>query len=216
MPITDTFDVPDQTFRQGPAQTGDTTAIDFMWTLTNTMADARHLTYSRGTWGYTIFRTVFTEESGGQFPIAMEKMQKWVTQYYLHHNRFRKWGEKGLENEKPDGSVNDELARRFRVELIEDRELDIPLLKNATPGDLGRLCDVFHRWVVSVGGDPDCRNSATNPRMQLFLAIDSECLEELANMTDELLPLNTAPTHEEWGRRIQTRPGWIWGFDYHA
>lgn len=163
-----------------------------------------------------VFRTVFTEESDRQFPIAMEKMQKWVTQYYLHYNRFCSWGEKGLRSEKTDGSVNDEIARRFRVELIEDKELDIPVLQNATPGDVERLCDRFRRWVLSVGGDPECRDSNTNPQMQLFLAIDSERLEELANMSDELLPLNTAPTHEEYVRRIQTRPGWIWGFDYHG
>jgi hypothetical protein len=146
----------------------------------------------------------------------MEKMQKWVTQYYLHYNRFCRWGERGFENEKTDGRSNDELARRFRIELIEDKELDIPDLQNATPENIERLCDRFRRWVVSVGGDPEYRDSATDPRMQLFLAIDSECLEELANMTDELLPLNTAPTHEEWVRRIRTRPGWIWGFDYEA
>lgn len=54
MPITDTFNTPDEAFRRGGGGTRDGTAMDFIWTLTDTMSDAApHLTYARGTWGYT-------------------------------------------------------------------------------------------------------------------------------------------------------------------
>lgn len=52
--------------------------------------------------------------------------------------------------------------------------------------------------------------------MQLFLAIDTECLDELASMTDEILPVEVAPTHKEYVGRIRTRPGRIWAFGYHT
>lgn len=58
--------------------------------------------------------------------------------------RFHGWGEKAPANLKPNGLANDEVARRFRMELVEDKKLNIPILQRATPEDIKTLCDYFH------------------------------------------------------------------------
>ncbi|KAK7413366.1 hypothetical protein QQX98_007743 [Neonectria punicea] len=125
--------------------------------------------YARGTWGYTVFRTVYTEESDRLFPIAVEKLQKWLTQYHFHSRRFPLWGERGEARQKTNGSVNVEVARRFRMEIIEDKTLDMTNLRNATTEDIKLLCSQFCSWVTSVGGDPECDDCSTNPLSETSL-----------------------------------------------
>jgi len=44
----------------------------------------------------------------------MEKLRRWVTQYFIHTNR--------LAMNKNDCSINEELRRRFIVEGFEDTD----------------------------------------------------------------------------------------------
>ncbi|KAH6988493.1 hypothetical protein EDB80DRAFT_730179 [Ilyonectria destructans] len=195
----------------------DSTAIWRMRTLSDVMYSSPDLKYARGTWGYTILRTVYTEESDLLFPIVVKKLQKWVTEVWVHWRRFPRWGEKGEEGKKSNGSVNDEVARRFCVEVIEDKEnLNIPELKDASPEDIKLLCDRFSSWAIGVGGDPEHRGYATTPRMLLFLAIDSSSLHNLVKLLDETPPQRTARDLQEKLHWRNSGDGWLWLFDYQS
>ncbi|KAK6836180.1 hypothetical protein PG987_006675 [Apiospora arundinis] len=90
-------------------------------------------TDARGSWGYTILCTVYTPESNDLFPSAISKLERWVREHPLHINRFPMFGEKGRAKHKSDGSLNDELARCFRFELVQDeKRLNLPRLSGAS------------------------------------------------------------------------------------
>lgn len=80
-----------------------------------------------------VLRTVYTEESDVLFSRAIEQLERWMTRHYLHISRFPMWEGRKLARPKPDGTLNEELARRFRIEVIEDKDkLDFPSLEDAT------------------------------------------------------------------------------------
>lgn len=114
MSIKDTFEQPGfEFFSNAPGfrvPGRDPIAVEDIKTLFQIMPWAPDSQYARGTWGYTIkllllilrgvsmwwltsqvFRTVHTEESDRLFPIAMEKLYKWLTQYHFHATRFHGW-----------------------------------------------------------------------------------------------------------------------------
>lgn len=146
-----------------------------------------------------VLRTVYTPESDELFPSALAKLDIWVRQYHLHINRFPMWGERGqAEHEKlSNGSINDELGRRFRVELVQDeKRLNMPHLNRASQEDVRSLCDVFDDWVASVGQDPHAEYSLS-PRFCDCLVVDEEALRSLAALPDETLKLYVAADSEE-------------------
>jgi hypothetical protein len=139
-----------------------------------------------------VFRTVYTEESDAMLPIAMEKLNLWMTRYYLHLNRFDFRAKTEEAKQKLDATVNEELARRFRLQLVQDQvKLNMPNLKSAKHDDIRYLCDYFHQWVASVGEDPQCEYPKS-PRIVDFLAIDEESMHFLAALPYEILPLRVA------------------------
>ena len=166
---------------------------------------------------FQVFRTVYTEESNQLFPLAVEKLQRWITRWHVYTYCFRGYGERWKQWEIPNRSINDEIARRFRIEVIEDpNRLNIPKIKDATSQDLETLCDRFSSWVVSVGGDPDYRDYATTPRFLDFLVIDDDALRSLSLLGDEIPPHTTARDIGEWRSRMSQSRAWLWFFDNQA
>ncbi|KAK8001028.1 hypothetical protein PG991_013250, partial [Apiospora marii] len=144
-------------------------------------------------------RTVYTPESDDLFPSAIAKLEKWLRQYYLHIGRFPMWGAQGEADHQKmaDGSINDELGRRFRVELVQDAQrLNLPHLDRASQEDICSLCDVFDAWVASVGQDPQAE-CALSPRFCDCLAVDEAALRSLAAHPDEPPWLHVCATSEE-------------------
>lgn len=66
------------------------------------------------TWGFTIYRTVYTPESNELFPAALEILNRIVRR----HTHFQIDWMRPVWN--PDPAPNDELLRRFHNEVIED------------------------------------------------------------------------------------------------
>ncbi|KAK8128432.1 hypothetical protein PG984_009540 [Apiospora sp. TS-2023a] len=160
MSIQETFDgIPDEltTNLQRPRIPNlDTEASDLMYRLLQCTSRQPPGTYARGSWGYTskleifirlsltshlsfadcgqVLRTVYTPESDALLPSVLVKLERWRSQYHLHINRFPFWGELGEAEHKKrsNGSVNDELGRRFRIKLVQDKEkLNLPHLQHA-------------------------------------------------------------------------------------
>ncbi|KAK8047550.1 hypothetical protein PG996_015614 [Apiospora saccharicola] len=191
-----------------------------MLTLSDNLAIQPPGEYARGSWGYTsecrdtcfcsylavtfplltsaqVLRTVYTPESNDLFPAAIAKLEIWMRKYYLHINRFPMWGDIGeaKHRNKANGSINDELGRRFRVELLEDKDRlgHLPRLDRASHDDIRSLCDVFDTWVASVGQDPPRdENTSISPRFCDCLVVDEEALRSLAALPEDPPQLHVA------------------------
>ncbi|KAK6858019.1 hypothetical protein PG995_005718 [Apiospora arundinis] len=138
-------------------------------------------TDARGSWGYTIqvLCTVYTPESNDLFPSAIAKLERWVSEHHLHANRFPMFGEKGKAKHNSNGSLNDELARRFRVEFFQDeKRLNLPRLSGASQDDIRALCDVFNEWVFDclVVDENALRSLVALPEEPPQLHVAEECL----------------------------------------
>ncbi|KAK4034660.1 hypothetical protein C8A01DRAFT_18573 [Parachaetomium inaequale] len=177
-------------------------------------------TYAWGSWGWTILRTVYDKESDALFPAAIEKLRRWVVGYWIHYGRFCGFGEPDIARaeKKADGSVNDALGERLRFEVLEDRErLNMPDLGKTTAEDIQTLCNRFHKWVASVGEDPDTRPPA-DPRLVNFVVVDAESLRALASVPENVLPHGVAADREEFIRRRYSPcyAGYAWLVDHRA
>ncbi|KAK8104931.1 hypothetical protein PG999_008290 [Apiospora kogelbergensis] len=143
-------------------------------------------------------------ESNDLFPAAIAKLEDWMRKYHLHIHRFPIWGEKGeaQHQKNTNGSINDELGRRFRVELLEDKDrLNLPHLNRASHDDICSLCDVFDTWVASVGQDPPLAETSISPRFCDCLAVDDEALRSLAALSEDPPQLHVAAdcaTKQKW------------------
>ncbi|KAK7981749.1 hypothetical protein PG996_009437 [Apiospora saccharicola] len=133
-----------------------------------------------------LLRTVYTPESNALLPSVIVKLERWMSQYHLHINRFPFWGESGEAERKKrsNGSVNNELGRRFQAEL------------HASQQDICALCDVFDARVASVGHDPHAESSPS-PRFCDSLVIDEESLRSLVEISEEPPRLHVAADSEE-------------------
>ncbi|KAK8137615.1 hypothetical protein PG984_003108 [Apiospora sp. TS-2023a] len=189
-----------------PIPNRDANAMTCMLTLSDNLESQPPGSYARGSWGYTILRTVYTPESNALFPAAIAKLEVWMRKYHLHINRFPMWGEIGeaKHRNKTNGSINDELGRRFRIELLEDKDRlgHLPHLDRASHDDIGSLCDVFDTWVASVGQDPPRdENTSISPRFCDCLVVDEEALRSLAALPEDPPRLHVAAdcaTKQKW------------------
>lgn len=139
--------------------------------------------------------------------------------WWAHYNCFAGYGERGLERERKrqNRSINDEVVRRFRIEVIENPDkLDIPNLKNATSADLKTLCDYFSNWARSVGADPDDRGESVSPRFLDFLVLDGDALRSLSLLPDETPPQRVATDINELRYKRGQADAWLWLSDYQA
>lgn len=115
---------------------------------------------------------------------VLEKMKRWVTQYLVHVGR--------LASNKPDASVTEEMARRFAVDVVEDRDgysealRCHPDLEGASQEDIKSLVEIFETWRADTLGDVDMENLGRyNPRFCDFLVIDEGSLRSLAALPEE-------------------------------
>lgn len=135
----------------------------------------------------------------------MANLARWTAQYFVHTKR--------LANNKPDGSVNEELGRRLVLEVLDDAKAVSALKGLSLPADLApaksglasssssqeyfeKLTRLFDGWVhQTVGSDRD--DNAMNPRFYDFLVIDDGALRSLAALPDEIPSPDPAVPREE-------------------
>lgn len=155
------------------------------------------VTYAEGSWGYSgtshlcqtssvfltypvVLRVVYTQESDTLWPIALQKFNRWATQYFIHLNQL-------LKN-KPNGEINKELARRFILEVVENKalkDLNLPNLSADTPQqDVQSLTQIFEGWRKEAVGDINF-DPRDNTRFCDFLVIDEASLRTLAALPEE-------------------------------
>ncbi len=129
----------------------------------------------------------------------MEKLNKWLY-YALHLSRFPSYGKRGEQQQKPDGSFNEELWKRLHFDLVEDQDN----LSGAEASPTA-LCDYFRRWAASKGVDPD---DYRDPRFWDCLVLDEASLRSIVELLpDEPPPLRVARDSEEKGTWVRARQG---------
>ena len=190
--------IPEAFFRELPAK-HDSEAVTALSALQPSPLRPRQF-YGHGSWGYTVLRTVYTPESDVLFPIAMERLKRLV-HYWCHYNRFPAYGA-FCERERIDYTEpNDQLARRFFLDVVEDREGLAHL-------DHKGSADYFRRWLTGIdtSGAPHCE-----PRFSSYLVVDAESLASLAKIPDELPPLQCPATKKDKADTLGTGyPAWLW------
>ncbi|KAK3296336.1 uncharacterized protein B0H64DRAFT_374434 [Chaetomium fimeti] len=204
---------------------------------------SRHTTYAQHLWGFTILRTVYTPESDALFPIAMRRLDAWA-RYSPHQGRFPKYGQAYESKAVTDGEPNEELAKRFYCDMIEDKDRLAGIQSDAE--GFAKLRDYFREWLVSVGVQPDLplnhddddndddndddpdlgpalepNESHDDPRFRSVLVVDEECLRSLIEeLPDETPPLRTAVDREEWlkylrmVREAARKPRGLWSLEW--
>ncbi|KAB5582264.1 hypothetical protein GE09DRAFT_1074299 [Coniochaeta sp. 2T2.1] len=171
--------------------------------------------YGNGTWGYTVLRTVYTPESDVLFPEVIDKIKRAV-HYGSHSHRFPLLRQHCEEKCIPYAEPNDEICRRFYMDVIEDKA---NLEKLDGPEHFMALYAYFRQWLVGVGvnpedPDPELPIVPRHPRFRQFLVIDAESLQALAKIPNETPPLRCAVDLQEkykfvrWGQE-----GWLWLLD---
>ncbi|KAJ0334307.1 hypothetical protein COL5a_000359 [Colletotrichum fioriniae] len=168
------------------------------------------ITYAAGSWGYTVLRTAYSEDSDTLWPIAMEKLNRWVTKYFIHANR--------LVTNKPDGEVNEELARRFLLEVVEDKEsekLKFPDLSTASQETIQTLTQVFEDWRRSAIGEIGS-GLGDSPRFCDFIVIDEASMRSLAALPDDLPSTELVPRAERRARNQIWAGVYVWLVDSRA
>lgn len=147
------------------------------------------------------------------FAKAIENLRIWVSQFYIHQNRCSLWGEKGIAKFKVNGAVNEELGRRFRVEVIEDAaRLNFPDLSTITTEDANVISAVFDEWVTSVGEDSQAI-PARYARLHDFIAIDAISLASLLELpSTPPTPIRPFATQAE-KRDLSAEVSFVWFFD---
>jgi hypothetical protein len=71
---------------------------------------------------WLLLRTAYSDESNALWPTAMEKLRRWVTQDFIHTDR--------VTMNKNDISINEELRRRFIVEVFDNTDSEKLKLPN--------------------------------------------------------------------------------------
>jgi hypothetical protein len=140
-----------------------------------------------------VLRTTYSDESNTLWPIALENLRRWVTQYFVHLNR--------LATNKSDSSVNEELGRRFILEEVDvDLEkINVPDFDNASQDDIKALTNVFDSWLCNAVGDVDSNaefNIQDSARFCDFLVIDEGSLRSLATLPKETPSLELVSREE--------------------
>ncbi|KAK4041885.1 hypothetical protein C8A01DRAFT_34134 [Parachaetomium inaequale] len=163
---------------------------------------------AHGSWGYTILRTAYGPESDALFAVALERLKSQVYWWGNHTGRFSAFGALCEEYRVDYDEPNQELFRRFYVEVIEDKEGLAHLDGGADEARFTALGEYFRRWVAGVetGWNPE-----KNPRFCVCLVLDSESVASLAALPEELPPLRCAVDLEEKRQFLGTGAGaWVW------
>jgi len=157
-----------------------------------------HRGHAHGSWGYTVLRTAYTPESDVLVPVALDGLKRYV-HWWCHHGRFPAFGALCEEQRVDFSEPNDELFRRFYLEVVEDREGLAHLDGGGGGGDgvangderFAALGDYFRRRVVAgVADTGDCPED--NPRFCVCLVLDSESVASLVRLPEQPPPLRCA------------------------
>jgi hypothetical protein len=146
------------------------------------------------------------------FPEAISKLKQFV-HYRLHSDRFPWFGAKGERDKETNPIYNDELWRRFHLDILEDADgmsadSDDPFLNRT------QLCNYFKKWVASKGGDPE---EYGNPRFWDCLVINEESMKSLLALPDETPPLRVAVDNAEKAPWREVDAGaFVWILDSRA
>ncbi|KAJ0344384.1 hypothetical protein KNSL1_009416 [Colletotrichum chrysophilum] len=167
------------------------------------------VTYAEGSWGYTVLRVVYTQESDVLWSIALKKLNRWITQYFIHGNRLIK--------NKPNGEINEELARRFVLEPVENKTLeDLKLLnlsEDTSQRDMQSLTQVFEDWRKKAVGENADLDPRDNTRFCDFLVIDEASLRTLAALPEETPSLEMVSRSERRARHDLWAGSFVWLID---
>lgn len=127
-------------------------------------------TLRQPTWGFTIFRTIYTPESDIHFPFFLAKLGTYVKYFVdedLRQQSFRTHG-----TEQPfDSGPNKEMKRRFVNDVVEDRKL------SGVSEDEVR--NVFTRWLEDNGVDIQCHQLYA--RRRVCIMVDEDVLNSVAS-----------------------------------
>lgn len=160
-----------------------------------------------------VLRTAYSEEADALWPTAMDRLTRWVAEYFVHENR--------LATGKSDGSVNAEVGRRFVLDVVEASENAAPVLKEhpdlsrAGQEDINALTAVFTAWVQQAVGEADV-NPAYNARFSDFLVIDEASLRSLAALPAETPSLEPVSRVERRARMSLFSDAYVWLVDAQA
>lgn len=159
-----------------------------------------------------MLRTIYSEDVDARFAQAVQNLERWVSQFYIHQNRTPFWGDKGVKGFKPNGAINEELGRRFRIEVVEEASrLNFPDLTAISTQDAQSLSTVFDEWVASVGEDPT--GDARCARFHDFLAVDAASLASLLELPQvPPAPIRPFATREE-KLQLCSEVSFVWFFD---
>lgn len=153
------------------------------------------------TWGWTIFRTVYTPESEHIFHSAVAKLNRWLT----HHVRSTVLQERGRNRAIPP-ELSNEIPERMRNDVVENREL----LDGA---DWDTIYETFQRWILGQGVPEDWqlafRCVPGNVRYNSCIVIDAPALDSINQLPD--FPPE-APDEIELRRNPMDhqRNAWVW------
>lgn len=157
----------------------------------------------------SVLRTVYTEESDTLFPRAIDKLINWV-HYGIQAARFPMFGAKGEARKKMNPVYNDELWKRFDLDIVEDK---FRLQSQDPTRDSARLSNYFREWVESKAEDPlDYRN----PRFLDCIIINEDSMRSLLALPDETPPLRVPVDRREKTTWPADDDAFVWLLDSRA
>lgn len=170
--------------------------------------------HARGSWGYTLLRTAYTPEADELFPIAIARLKSYV-HYWCHSDRFFSYGARCEERRVDFAEPNEEVFRRFHLDVVEDREGLAHLDGNGDGSVDDRFTALrayFLRWRASVDTGANFNpHDTNNPRFCLCLVLDSKSIASLAQLPEVLPPLRCAVDIQETREFLSTgHGGWAW------
>ncbi|OBT50514.1 hypothetical protein VE04_08766 [Pseudogymnoascus sp. 24MN13] len=121
------------------------------------------------TWGFTVFRTVYTPQSDVQFPLFLSKLDVYVKNNIddeLRSDRFSGPSTEPLFDSGP----NEEMKRRYANDVIED-----PVLDGASVDDVR---DAFTKWLKDNGVDLEMHQLYA--RHRVCIMVDEDVLDSVA------------------------------------
>lgn len=132
------------------------------------------------TWGFTIFRTIYTPESDERFARAVEELNQLAREYVFDDLS----GPREPGQEPFDPRPNEELARRFYCDVIQDAAT----LDGATPDELGRRFDAL----VAGHLQPQGRRGIKMGRFCICLMFDQQGIDHFLQVDRANKSLNRA------------------------
>lgn len=127
-------------------------------------------------WGFTIFRTVYTPESDETFPKAIERLKLYAKCFVTEE-----LGLKRLPNKAPlDPAPNEELAQRFYCDIVQDAAT----LDGADIEEIGKR---FDAW-VNEHLRPEGRKGTLLGRYSVCIMLDQQGIDHVLQLCEGPTP----------------------------